>query len=159
MLHFSKALATATLLATIALSAPALAEKGGHKHYKDSKHDRHDDRHDHDDRRNNDRVVVIHDHDRVVIRDYIQKDYYRHCPPGLAKKHNGCMPPGHAKKRYVVGQPLVVVYEPVPRDVLVRLEPVPRGYRYVRVDNDVLLISEASHHVIDAITLLSAVGN
>jgi hypothetical protein len=22
----------------------------------------------------------------------------RHCPPGLAKKHNGCMPPGHAKR-------------------------------------------------------------
>lgn len=27
-----------------------------------------------------------------------------HCPPGLAKKHNGCMPPGLAKKHYKVGQ-------------------------------------------------------
>ena len=26
------------------------------------------------------------------------------CPPGLAKKHNGCMPPGQAKKLYRVGQ-------------------------------------------------------
>jgi hypothetical protein len=26
------------------------------------------------------------------------------CPPGLAKKNNGCMPPGHAKKLYNVGQ-------------------------------------------------------
>lgn len=26
------------------------------------------------------------------------------CPPGLAKKHNGCMPPGQAKKIYDVGQ-------------------------------------------------------
>ena len=26
------------------------------------------------------------------------------CPPGLAKKHNGCMPPGQAKKLYNVGQ-------------------------------------------------------
>jgi hypothetical protein len=26
------------------------------------------------------------------------------CPPGLAKKHNGCMPPGQAKKTYNVGQ-------------------------------------------------------
>ncbi len=26
------------------------------------------------------------------------------CPPGLAKKHNGCMPPGQAKKLYKVGQ-------------------------------------------------------
>jgi Ni/Co efflux regulator RcnB len=26
------------------------------------------------------------------------------CPPGLAKKNNGCMPPGQAKKLYSVGQ-------------------------------------------------------
>ena len=26
------------------------------------------------------------------------------CPPGLAKKNNGCMPPGQAKNRYEVGQ-------------------------------------------------------
>jgi hypothetical protein len=26
------------------------------------------------------------------------------CPPGLAKKQNGCMPPGRAKKLYNVGQ-------------------------------------------------------
>jgi len=26
------------------------------------------------------------------------------CPPGLARKHNGCMPPGQAKKAYNVGQ-------------------------------------------------------
>ncbi len=29
---------------------------------------------------------------------------YQNCPPGLAKKHNGCLPPGQAKKRYDVGQ-------------------------------------------------------
>ena len=26
------------------------------------------------------------------------------CPPGLAKKNNGCLPPGQAKKLYNVGQ-------------------------------------------------------
>ena len=26
------------------------------------------------------------------------------CPPGLAKKHNGCMPPGQAKKLFRTGQ-------------------------------------------------------
>jgi hypothetical protein len=26
------------------------------------------------------------------------------CPPGLAKKHNGCMPPGQARKMYNSGQ-------------------------------------------------------
>jgi hypothetical protein len=33
-----------------------------------------------------------------------QGNYYGYgaggCPPGLAKKHNGCMPPGQAKKLY-----------------------------------------------------------
>jgi len=28
----------------------------------------------------------------------------RHCPPGLAKKNNGCLPPGQFKKRFERGQ-------------------------------------------------------
>ena len=32
------------------------------------------------------------------------------CPPGLAKKHNGCMPPGQAKKLYDVGQRFPLSY-------------------------------------------------
>ena len=32
------------------------------------------------------------------------------CPPGLAKKHNGCMPPGQAKKLYRVGQRFPLSY-------------------------------------------------
>ncbi len=27
----------------------------------------------------------------------------KHCPPGLAKKNNGCLPPGQAKKIYGIG--------------------------------------------------------
>jgi hypothetical protein len=30
--------------------------------------------------------------------------YVRFCPPGLAKKRNGCLPPGQAKKRFARGQ-------------------------------------------------------
>jgi hypothetical protein len=106
-------------------------------------------------------VVNIGGSDRTVIRQYIANTYYSNCPPGLAKKHNGCLPPGQAKKRYIIGQPLPpsVIWEPVPAVLLGRLQPVPVGYQYVTVDKDVLLMSEASHHVIDAITLLSAVGN
>jgi hypothetical protein len=36
-------------------------------------------------------------------RGYAQ-GYGANCPPGLAKKNNGCMPPGQAKKLYRVGQ-------------------------------------------------------
>jgi hypothetical protein len=32
------------------------------------------------------------------------------CPPGLAKKNNGCLPPGQAKKLYNVGQRLRLGY-------------------------------------------------
>ncbi len=37
--------------------------------------------------------------DRMFIHNYYG-DRFRggHCPPGLAKKGNGCMPPGQAKK-------------------------------------------------------------
>ena len=39
------------------------------------------------------------DRHRAAIRDYYDHQYRSgHCPPGLAKKHNGCMPPGQAKK-------------------------------------------------------------
>lgn len=99
------------------------------------------------------------DHDRVLIRTYLARDYHKHCPPGLAKKHNGCLPPGQAKK-YRIGQILPPgIYIPVAGDLLDVLSPVPRGYQYVQVDRDVLLISEASKKVIDAVTLLSAVSN
>lgn len=111
----------------------------------------------HDDRRGPPQRVYFHDSDRVVVRQYLSEHYSYRCPPGLARKHNGCRPPGHIK-HYVIGQPLpsYVEYYPVPQPLLVQLQPVPRGYRYVMVDNDVLLMAEASHHIIDAITLLSA---
>ena len=90
---------------------------------------------------------------RVVVREYYGEQFRGgHCPPGLAKKNNGCMPPGQAKK-WQVGQPLprtVVVYE-VPQPVLVQLGPPPSGHRYVRVAADILLIAVGSSLVVDAI--------
>ncbi|MEO6387780.1 MAG: hypothetical protein ABIT16_13210, partial [Croceibacterium sp.] len=46
--------------------------------------------------------------------------YGRNCPPGLAKKHNGCLPPGHANARWRVGQRLPNAY---------RNSYVPNSYR------------------------------
>ena len=74
------------------------------------------------------------------------------CPPGLAKKNNGCLPPGQAKKRYAIGRPL-------PRDVVVvavppylpgRLPPVERGYRYGMVDGDLVKLAIGTSLVVDA---------
>jgi Ni/Co efflux regulator RcnB len=99
---------------------PAFADQGGH-------HDRgHDDDHHH---------ATIDRHD----------DDHRGCPPGLAKKHNGCLPPGQAKKldrHGLVGHhvPPNAVYV-VPRHVRTTLPPPPVGYRYAVVNNQVVLVS------------------
>ncbi|MBI1216042.1 MAG: hypothetical protein GC185_09525 [Alphaproteobacteria bacterium] len=104
--------------------------------------------------------IHIGTEDRNVIRTYLRDNYRAKCPPGLARKHNGCLPPGIAKK-YGIGRPLPegVEYRELPGDLLRELHHAPHGYRYVRVDKDVLLISEATKKVVDAVTLLSAVGN
>jgi hypothetical protein len=89
---------------------------------------------------------------RETIKLYLKQNYGRKCPPGLAKKNNGCLPPGIAKK-YIIGQQL-------PESVITNsLYPPGYGQKYVQVDKDVLLIEQASRKVIDAVTLLSAVGN
>lgn len=93
------------------------------------------------------------DQQRDAARDYYGRQYSaKRCPPGLAKKNNGCMPPGQAKK-WAVGQPLPanVIFYSVPQAVVVRLGVPPAGHRYVRVANDILLIAIGTSMVIDAI--------
>ena len=76
------------------------------------------------------------------------------CPPGLAKKHNGCLPPGQAKKLYRVGQrfPLSYgnrwTYNQIPYDLRRQYDfnPYDRyyygdGYVY-RVDPKTMLIQQ-----------------
>ena len=98
--------------------------------------------------------VIVPDRDRAVVYQYYRTEYSAgRCPPGLAKKGNGCLPPGQAKKLWVVGQPLppAVIYEPVPRAVVQQLAPIPPGYDYVRVDNDVLLMDMTNRMVADVV--------
>jgi hypothetical protein len=99
--------------------------------------------------------AYFNDAQRDAARRYYVQQYPQagRCPPGLAKKNNGCLPPGQARK-YALGQPLPrdVVYYPVPRGVLLQLPPVPIGHEYVRVAGDVLLIAVGTHMVVDAIT-------
>jgi Ni/Co efflux regulator RcnB len=74
------------------------------------------------------------------------------CPPGLAKKRNGCLPPGQAKK-WAMGRPLPsdLVFHPLPLLLRDRLGPPPAGHRYVRVASDILLIAIGTSMVVDAI--------
>ena len=82
------------------------------------------------------------------------------CPPGLAKKNNGCMPPGQAKKLYNVGQRFPLgygnawTYNQVPYDLRrqYNLNPYDRyyygdGYLY-QVDPATMLISRVVSAII-----------
>jgi len=99
-------------------------------------------------------TVVFGANDRDAARSYFTKQYGKgNCPPGLAKKNNGCLPPGQAKKRYLVGQtlPRNVVYVEAPSDLVVRLTPVSTGYKYVVVDGDLIKLAIGTGLVVDAI--------
>jgi hypothetical protein len=91
---------------------------------------------------------------RDEVRVYLVESHGRgKCPPGLAKKNNGCLPPGQAKKRYVVGQPIPPSIEllPLPPALEVRIGPPPAGYRYAIVDGDVVKLVVGTLLVVDAI--------
>lgn len=74
------------------------------------------------------------------------------CPPGLAKKRNGCLPPGQAKK-WAMGRPLGhdIIYYSLPPLWSARLGPPPTGHEYVRVASDILMIAIGTSMVVDAI--------
>ena len=107
-------------------------------------------------------VIVVTDRDRNTIHTYYRTDFVSgNCPPGLAKKDNGCLPPGQAKKLWNVGQPLppTIVYYPLPQPLMMQLPPPPPGYDYVRVDDDVVLMDRNSRLVSQIITNLSRLMN
>jgi hypothetical protein len=98
-------------------------------------------------------TVVISPRDQTIIRQYFGQQFARgHCPPGLAKKNNGCLPPGQAKK-WTQGQPLPagLPYYALPPDLLARLAPPPLGYAYIRIADDVLLMATGTRMIIDAV--------
>lgn len=103
--------------------------------------------------------VTVTERDRGAIYGYYRPMYAAgNCPPGLAKKNNGCLPPGQAKKLWVVGQPLpaAVVYYPLPAVLLTQLTPAPSGYQYVRVANDILMMAIGTRLIAGAIADLGS---
>jgi Ni/Co efflux regulator RcnB len=99
------------------------------------------------------RMEHFGEHHRAAVREYYGREFEsKRCPPGLAKKRNGCMPPGQARK-WEFGRPLPreVVYYEVPQPLVVKLGQPPKGYRYVRVAGDILMIAVGTAMVVDAI--------
>lgn len=135
-------------------------EKKREKEYKENKHERKDERRDGDrgDRgsRGDDRRPVagyFNEQHRVIAREYYVEQFRSgRCPPGLAKRRDGCVAPGHAQK-WIVGRPIPrdVVYYTIPQPVVVSLGVPPAGHRYVRVASDILLIAIGTGIVVDAI--------
>ena len=139
------------LLATLLFATPAMADKPewagkGGKNKKEAREEARDERPQEGSPR-------FEDRHREAIRQYYGAQFERgRCPPGLAKKNNGCMPPGQAKK-WAVGRPLPrdVVYYPVPDDLVVQIGRPQPGYKYVRVASDILLIAVGTGMIMDAI--------
>lgn len=91
--------------------------------------------------------------DEAAIRSYYRNS--ASCPPGLAAKNNGCLPPGQAKKTYGVGTvlPSGLMLTPLPGDLLGRLPVAPNGYYYGRYNGDIYLIENSTRRIIDNILL------
>ena len=96
----------------------------------------------------------FNDQQRTVVREYYVQNYSngKKCPPGLAKKNNGCMPPGQTRN-WTVGQPVprgVTIYS-VPQPVIAQLQPAPYGYRYARIGGDIVLVQQQNNLIVDII--------
>lgn len=77
----------------------------------------------------------------------------KHCPPGLAKKHNGCNPPGQIKHRYRVGDRIDHDYDIIRRPGRYGLDP---NESYYRVGDYVYRVDRDTRKVLD---LIGAVVN
>ena len=155
----------AVVFAGILASGQAMADKpswaGGDKGEHGDKHEGKKGKHGHDDEEKSSRGGEepsraeghFDDQRRAIAHEYYREEYRSgHCPPGLAKKHNGCMPPGQAKK-WSVGKalPRDVVYHDVPPALVAKIGPPPTGHRYVQVAADILMVAVGTGMVVDAI--------
>ncbi len=147
---------TLVLAGLIALPAVAQAEKGGHgdkprgakAQGKGKGHD------------SGAKVTVkvgFSRHQRDTVRVWFGESNGRgKCPPGLEKKRNGCLPPGHAKKRYTVGLPLPpgLPRLPPPPALLTRIGPPPPGHEFIMLDGDLVQLAVGTALVVDAVQRL-----
>ena len=101
--------------------------------------------------------AYLNDAQRKIIQDHYASQQQRsgRCPPGLAKKNNGCMPPGQAKK-WAMGQPLPAdaPRQPLPEAVLKKIGAIEKGIEIVRILNDVVVLSKGNRTVLDAVEIL-----
>ncbi|WP_380055084.1 excinuclease ABC subunit A [Falsihalocynthiibacter sp. SS001] len=83
-------------------------------------------------------------------------DAHKGCPPGLAKKNNGCLPPGQAKKIYGRGDRLEGDYDLIKNPDRYGLKP---GKTYYRLGDYVYQVNRETKEVLDLIGAVSAILN
>ena len=168
MTNFKNSLSIVALaIASLLMAGSAIAkkdgddnEKGGGKHGQkhESKNDRDDDKGERKaDKRQREDIkqgAYFNEQQRVFARDYYSTTYKdgKRCPPGLAKKNNGCLPPGQVRN-WAVGQPVptnVTIYS-VAQPVIRMLPPAPIGYRYARIGGDIVLVQQQNNIIVDII--------
>jgi Ni/Co efflux regulator RcnB len=156
---------------TLAITSPVLADKPswaggkkdkGEKHEQKEQSNRYQDNHSSSEKNQHQSGVHVNvffgdRHRQVINRYYTEQHQSGHCPPGLAKKNNGCMPPGQAKK-WQVGHriPRDVIFYDLPPSIVTQLGTPPSGHRFVRVASDILLIAEGTGLIVDAIQDLNS---
>lgn len=144
------------LFVAVAAGGPALARKPdalGNSGTQQSSQEHPASAHAQPDGRDSD--VYFNEDRRILIRNfYARSPKSGDCPPGLARKNNGCHPPGQLKK-WRRGEPLPsdVVYQELPDALIEQLGRRPEGRQIIQVDSDVLLISTATGLVLDAFDL------
>ncbi|MEO3413988.1 excinuclease ABC subunit A [Roseovarius sp. CAU 1744] len=78
----------------------------------------------------------------------------KHCPPGLAKKHNGCNPPGQVKHRYRVGDRINDNFIRIRRPGRYGLDPYES---YYRVGDYVYRVDRETREILDLVGAIAAV--
>ena len=159
MIRFDKKSSSILIVLTTALalvSGPAFADKpawaGEGKNKHQEKKERAERRQEND-QRGSGITFSFSNNDRRRVSEYYGAEIRGgKCPPGLAKKNNGCQPPGQAKK-WQRGKPLPkdLRYYELPNELRIRLPAPPPNHRYVQVAGDILMIAIGSSMVIDAI--------
>ncbi|MCE5972919.1 excinuclease ABC subunit A [Sinirhodobacter sp. WL0062] len=91
----------------------------------------------------------------VIFRDFSAVDKGNTgCPPGLAKKNNGCMPPGQVKHRWRVGDRIHDDYYIVRNVDRYGLNP---SYDYWSKDDYIYRVDRRTGEILDLIGAVSAI--
>lgn len=131
---------------------------GGHDDHYERHHDRDEAYRDHDDRRayqreDHDRHHERRDHYQITSREQMYiNDWYRRHHRHDDDDHYRRMPPGQVRRlERGAHWPPPYPYEPLPRELVIGLQPLPPGYRYYRVGPDVVIANIAGKVVSDVV--------